>query len=391
MGLINMIENPDLKAALEEAIEAQDPEKFLDAIGQTVDAKADAILQRELTHYDDEILKARGARLLTSEEKKYYNALIDAMKSGDFKAAVRSIETVFPETVIDEIFDELEQEHHLLSHVDLKHVNIKTKILYAVSDDVKAAWSSLTGKITQEVSGEFKEMEVYQLKLSAFIPVPESMLDLGPVYLDRFVRTLLYEAIANGLEDAILNNLKSDGGPIGMVADMENGTTASGVTTYTKKTAIKVTDWTPKGLAAVLKKMAKTRAGRPRKVGNLFMVVNPLDYYGTIRPAICVQNISGDWVEKSPIPVTIVESVYMEQGKAIIGINNKYMLGIGTAEAGKIEQSDEFDFLNDNRTYKIKLYGGGEPKDNNAFQILDISGLKESYINVLTATSTVAD
>ena len=34
------------------------------------------------------------------------------------------------------------------------------------------------------------------------------------------------------------------------------------------------------------------------------------------------------------------------------------------------------DFLEDNRVYTTKMYGMGRPKDNNAFQYLDISKLK---------------
>lgn len=62
-------------------------------------------------------------------------------------------------------------------------------------------------------------------------------------------------------------------------------------------------------------------------------------------------------------------------------------MGIGTAQAGKLETSDEFAFLDDNRTYKIKLYGNGQPKDNNAFQVLDITGLKELAFKVDSTTT----
>ena len=57
-------------------------------------------------------------------------------------------------------------------------------------------------------------------------------------------------------------------------------------------------------------------------------------------------------------------------------------MGIGTAKSGKIEYSDEYHFLEDERIYLTKLYGHGEPMDNNAFQVLDISGLKPAVIKV---------
>jgi hypothetical protein len=50
-------------------------------------------------------------------------------------------------------------------------------------------------------------------------------------------------------------------------------------------------------------------------------------------------------------------------------------MGIGTAKSGKIEFSDEYKFLEDERVYLIKLYGQGMPLDNNSFAYADISGL----------------
>lgn len=324
--------------------------------------------------------------MLTSAEKEYYEKVVNAMKSPDYKQAIEDI--VMPETIIEDVFSEIENEHPLLSRLDIKVVPAKVRMIFGVSDDNKATWGKLTDKITTEISGSFEEIDIYQMKLSAYIPLPESMLDLGPTYLDRFVRTLLYDAIANGIEDAVINNLKSDGGPIGMQADLTQGQTSTGVTTYTAKTAIRVTDWTPKGLAEVIKAMTTGRSNKPRRINGLFMVVSPTDYYSIVKPAICVQTPAGDWVDKSPYPIDIIQSVYCPTGKAIMGLNSKFMLGIGTNQAGKLEYSDEFAFLDDNRTYKIKLYGNGQPKDNNAFQVLDISGLQE-YTSKVSVKGTV--
>lgn len=50
-------------------------------------------------------------------------------------------------------------------------------------------------------------------------------------------------------------------------------------------------------------------------------------------------------------------------------------MGVGTGRGGKLEYSDEYKFVEDLRTYKVKFYGTGRPYDINAFQYLDISGL----------------
>ena len=48
---------------------------------------------------------------------------------------------------------------------------------------------------------------------------------------------------------------------------------------------------------------------------------------------------------------------------------------LGTGKDGKIEYSDEYKFLEDERYYLIKLYGTGRPLDNTSFLYLDISNL----------------
>ena len=54
------------------------------------------------------------------------------------------------------------------------------------------------------------------VKLTAFLPVGKAMLDLGPVWLDRYVRAVLADAAALGLEEGLINGTGKDM-PIGMV------------------------------------------------------------------------------------------------------------------------------------------------------------------------------
>ena len=52
------------------------------------------------------------------------------------------------------------------------------------------------------------------------------------------------------------------------------------------------------------------------------------------------------------------------------------MLRALIAKEGKIEYSDHYRFLEDERVYLIKGYANGMPLDNNAFLVLDISELQ---------------
>lgn len=387
----------DLLAEMKEAREAQDMEAYNTAMTEYIDlvasGSAEEKLQDTLKMVDQNIMISRGKRILTSEEKKFYAALTDAVRSDNFRNAISSTDVIIPETVISTVFDDLTVDHPIFSHIDIKVVNAKVKVIFAKAGAAnKAVWGKVDAKITKELEGSFEEMEVYQKKISAFIPLPLYLLDLGYEYIDRFVRTILSESMLNGFEDAIINGVTSES-PIGMVADFsKNATTNSttGVTTYVKQTATAVTELTAEGLKNVIKKLTVTRNGLPRSLGSLFMVINPSDYYTLIKPAISVQNSLGDFVDRLPYAITFVPSVYCEAGTAILGLDGQYALGIGTAYTGKIEYSDEYQFLDDKRTYKIKAYGEGRPKDGNSFVLLNISGLKRPPLQILDVTPAKA-
>lgn len=380
---------------IQEAVEAQDPEMLAQAIRAAAEEEAEKALMEAIHTQDESIKEARGARKLLSKEKEFYEGIISCLKEGrgseqKFKEAITGIDVVMPETIIDTVFDDLETSHGLISMLDVIRTNAKVKVHFANMGTVKkATWGAIDGTISTEISGGFTELESGQHKLSCYMPVPNSMIDLGPNYLDRFVRTLLYEAMANGIEDAAINNLVSTA-PLGMIIDFTKAaTTASGVTTYAAQTPTALTKWTPKGLSAAIKKLSKTKNGNPRDVtGRLFMAVNSADYIEYVKPAVCIQNASGEWVDKSPYAIDIVKSAYVPTGKAVLGIKKQYALAICESPIeGNLEYSDEYKFLEEVRTFKIKLYGDGRPKDDNSFVYLTISGLEEAAL--LTVTNNV--
>lgn len=112
-------------------------------------------------------------------------------------------------------------------------------------------------------------------------------------------------------------------------------------------------------------------------------MVNPVDYIKRILPASTVRATDGSYKNNIfPYPTKVVQSAVLDEGEAILGIAKNYFMGIGAGSSGKIEYSDEFQFLEDNRVYTTKMYGMGRPKDNNSFQYLDISKLKPQSLKV---------
>lgn len=370
-----------------DAMHEQNADKYTEAFNGICELIEKDVLEKaqELAGvHDQQVLASRGVRQLTSAEKKYYEKLIDAFKSDNPKQALTDPEIVMPETVLDAVFDDLQTEHPLLSHISFTNTRGAIKFLFSTNDFQKAVWGKLCAEITKEIEASFSEIDMTLMKLSAFIPVCEAMLDLGPVWLDSYVRQILYEALANGLEDGIINNLNTTTGPVGMIANMTTGSGGVVATTFTAKTATSITDLQPATLGAQLAKLAVDAAGKARAIRDVILIVNPADYFTKVFPATTVMNGAGVYVNNVlPYPMTIIQSAAVATGKAVLGLGYKYFMGIGMdSRAGRIEYSDEFKWLDDERVYKIKLYANGRPMDNNAFQYLDISGLKPATVRV---------
>lgn len=323
---------------------------------------------------DITILASRGVRQLTSDENKFYQAWIKASKSPDIKQELKNIQ--MPETIIDTVFDEIETQHPLLSKINFMNTTGLTRILSSKNGVQKAIWGQLNSKIIQELLGSFEEKDMTLLKLSAFIPVSKDMLKLGPQYLDKYVRTILYEAICAGLEEAVVCGDGKDK-IIGMDRYVGDDVTVTGGV-YPEKTHIKVNRFDPVTIGNICAMMAVDKSGKPRIVTNIALLVNPQDYYQKVMPATTVLTPDGTYRnDVMPVKMDIIQTIALQKGKAVIGMMHKMFVGVGMNST--IDYSDEYQFLEDNRIYLEKMLANGYPMDNNAFQVLDISELQPTY------------
>lgn len=356
-------------------------EEYTDILQEAVLAEAQGLVQAA----DNQILAGRGVRVLTSEERKYYEKVIEAMKSKNPQQSLSGFDAVLPKTVINAVFEDITESHPLLDAISFENAEALVEYLYSSMDGrFKAIWGKLCGKITKELSSQFHKLNFGQNKLSAFVPVCKAMLNLGPEWLDRYVRTILYEALANGLEDGIINGRGVAEGavdpdnyiyePIGMIKDLTNYNVATG---YADKAAIPVSDFSPESYGGLISQLAVGPNGLNRVITEVLLVVNPVDYLTKIFPATTYKTPQGGYVKDIfPFPTKVVQSAYVTQGKAILGIAKRYLAVLGTGKDGRIEYSDEYKFLEDERYYLIKLYGTGRPLDNTSFLYLDISNIK---------------
>lgn len=377
----------DILASLSAAIKDSDDKGMETALDKYGNLISDVIMEQvESTaeSVDSQILSTRGVRMLTSEERDYYNAVIEAGKSSDPKMALANVDKTMPITIIESVLGEIPQQHPLLNFIYFQDTTGITKMLLNDQGVQTAKWGDLNTAIDKEISGAFKTFDVALKKLTAWIPVSNDMLDLGASWLDRYVREILAEALWVGMETGIVTG---DGlnCPIGMCKDVSDKASVVGGK-YPDQSTIALKEMSPEAIGTIAAQLTKTEAGNNRPLDNLIFVVNPKTYLTKVMPAT-TNFVQGKWVnDVMPIPCTIIQSCAVPDDRAIFGLGKRYFMGLGMAKGGKLEYDDSFKFLDDARTYKIKTYGNGKPLDSNAFRYLDISKLKRFIPTVYTVT-----
>lgn len=393
LGNVSDVKQKEAINAMQSALMSGDEEagkqawqQFLDSVVQTV--KEDY----EMFETDKRVLVQRGYRQLTKKEEEFYQKMIKAGKSADPKQEftdLLSTESAMPETIIEDVYRELTEQHPLLSRIKFQNVKYLTRWILNDHSKQSAAWGEINSEIEKEITSSFKTIDVNVCKLSAFAVIPKDMLDLGPIFLDNYIRTILREALYCALEKAVLKGSgKSE--PTGLNRDIHKGVDFNSETGYPKKTAIKITSFLPKEYGGVLARLAVTETGRMRTFDRVTLVCNQVDYLTKVMPATTVMNMNGTYsTNLFPFPTDVVRSNELDTGEAILFLPEEYFFGLGGSKDGTIEFTDEYKFLEDQRVFKIKLHGNGRAFDNTVAIVLDISALDPAYITVLNKKEEV--
>ena len=337
---------------------------------------------------DSAVLAQRGYRQLTSKEKKWYQKVITALKSAEPKQAFTAIigseneEDLMPTTIVEDVYKNLKEEYPLLKAINFQYVGYVTKWILNDHATQHAIWGTITDEIAKEITSAFRVVDINQSKLSAYAVIEQGMLDLGPTFLDGYIRTVLAEAIMGGLELAIVAGTGVNQ-PVGLIKDIHEGVSFNSSTGYPDKAAEKVANFTPATYGGVVAKLAVTERGKKRKFNKVAMIVNQTDYLTKVMPATTVLNSAGNYVNNLfPFPTDVYVSNAMDDGKAVVFLPEEYFMGMGGNKNGVIEYSDEYKFVEDQRVFKIKQYGAGRAFDNTSAVVLDISELAPAYITV---------
>lgn len=113
---LTVLTREELAQRFNEALKSEDTKQVAQAFVDMAENIQQEVLERAkdaaaVEQMDAAAMAARGLRQLTSAEKKYYEAVITAMKSNNPKQALASLDVTMPKTIIEDVFDSLKAEH----------------------------------------------------------------------------------------------------------------------------------------------------------------------------------------------------------------------------------------------------------------------------------------
>ena len=350
-------------------------EAYVTAIAEDAGAQVRAEYEELKNVTDNRVLEARGIPTLTAEETKFYN---EVSKAGGFDK-----DLVWPETIFEKVFEDLEKDHPLLRLINFQSTVGKVKVIRSRRKGV-AVFGPLHKDLEGQLDAEFDSTEYTQLALTAFMLISNDTLDLGPRWINRYVQLSLREAVSDIWEVKIVTGTDNNE-PIGLLKDLDGAVTggvypdkASAGTLTFKDSATMV-----KEFAKVLKTASKYthRIGdndtdgetKYRKVsGKVYLIVNPVNYYDIVA-RVTTQNANGVFVSNLPFISQdhIIESLDVPENKLIAFIDGEYDATQSRPE--KIAVYKETFAMKRATLYAIDMLGNGQPTNNDAAQVYDIA------------------
>ena len=350
----------------------------LEVINSAMETGDKVALNTGLEAFAEEIMAAVNADMKAVEDKpmsslianpKYNLRSLSAEETNFYKAVVvdgnEIANTPLPTSIYERVFEDLRAEHPLLSKIQFINTSAVTEFVIRDGSLSPAQWGKICAEITTQLDAAFVKKTLNNNKLSAFVNICKSMLALGPVWLDRFVREVLAEGIAAGLEQAIVAGTGKDQ-PIGMIKDLA-GAVVDGV--YPDKTAVALTaDLSDEVIFTEIMEPMTASGTKIVNPTDLLFIVNPSDYYLKIAPTFLYRATDGTYImDKMAVGATVIQSAAVPAGEFVVGKAKDYFLGLASAQ--RISFSDEYRFLEDDRVYIAKLLAHGEPVNNDAFAV----------------------
>lgn len=361
----------DDTATQQEQLQAM--ENYFNAISEDKTAQIQSEYE-ELKHItDNNILASRGIHSLTSEELKYYNAV---EKSQGF-----NVDVLMPETIIERVFEGIVEDRPLLRLINFLPYTGRNKTIRGRRVG-KAVWGPLHRDLEGKLDAEFGSVTNTINSLTAFFVISNDTLDLGPKWVDRFVRLCLQEATSEALEEGVVVGTGKDM-PIGLIKDLDGAVTSgvypdktsSGTLTLADPTTM-ISEFTSllKDFTEYTHKIGDDDEGviKYRKVeGKLKLLVHPSNYLDITARAMTM-NLDGNYIKSLPhVRVEdIEESVFVPKNKVIAFLPNEYDAGI--SHNNRIYVYKETLAMSRATLYAVDMFADGRPMNNEMARVYDL-------------------
>ena len=394
--MTNFLNESEASKAIFEAMRSGDEEQIKQAwklFHESVVSELKATMHEAMESNDSTILAQRGFRQLTSVETKFYQNVIESLKGNNPKQAfITTIaDGVMPTTIIEDVFKHLRDNHPLLKLINFQYTGAAAKWVITDAAAQTAVWGPINSAITKEVTSAFKVVDVKNCKLSAFALLDMGMLDLGPAFLDAYVRAVLTEAIAITLEQGIIAGNGKDQ-PIGLNRDIHDGVEVNSHTGYPEKSATAIKSFSQKEYGEMIAPMAKTEKGRNRNFVKVYLLCNLTTFLKRVMPASTLLTATGTYARDIfPFPTEVVITNALADDRGIASpLGDEYFASLGNDKKGTVEYSDEYKFFEDQRAFKTKLYASGSAFDNTSAVYLDLSKLEPAVLMFKEVTAAPA-
>ena len=332
-------------------------------ITETQSALIDQVVREaQRAEQDAEYKKSLGLHPLSENEKKFFEQL----KRGAKQSLTANQIDIIPIETIDKTLADVRAEYPVLGLINFAPANVKHWLTGSKSGG--AVWGALTAAIDSsgELSATITGLNIEVGKLYAYCVIPKAIRDLEIGYVERYFRAILTEAMYDGIAAGYING---DGktAPIGILRKV--GQTESDGTHSAKTVVSTLLGFSPLQMAPVLTTLSN---GGKRPVKDLHIIANPSDVYGYINPALYGDSVVGGYVQKSFMPLTVIEEPNIAAGKAAITMPGYFTMGFSGM---KVEEYKETKALDDADLLIAKVYGNGRADDDNTAFIFNPQNL----------------
>lgn len=356
-------ETEDKSQAIIEAMEKINEVQYAEIIAEIQE-------QALKTESDESYAKAMGLRVLSKEEKDFYEAL-----KNDPKQAVTGNQIdIMPTSIIDITLEDIKKESGLLSHINFAPANVKKWI--TASKTGAYSWGALTEKIKGELTASFAVLNMEVAKLTVYMIIPKAIRDLALPFVDKYCREILKEQLNDGLEYGALQGTGKDE-PVGIYKQIAK--TNEDGTHQDKTVNTNLISFKPKALAEAKKYLTKNGN---RTIDKLVLVCHPNDEADYVAPAIYDaegRNIS------SYKNLEVVPCANNPEGKAALLLPKKYTMGLTGLG---FKDYDQTLALDDADVIIGKGYANGRASDDNVAYVFDVTKLEE-YVPIVKVVETV--